>query len=195
MNLLSEENWLVVGLGNPGERYVRTRHNLGFMLVDRLADIVQTQVKRDECRALVGRAGPVGRGESALLAALKQLVASTQAVESSRGAGEALELLALKEALASFRRTSAAFDQLDRDLLRLPGDEVSALRAAAARSSGEARAALRGEAKSLLEAWLERGTAPYLTGRALAGMALEDSRQEQAAEHYGRARASLHPSH
>src|SRR5687768_12216358 len=48
------ENWLIVGLGNPGIGYERTRHNLGFMLVDLLARESQTQIKRDECRSLIG---------------------------------------------------------------------------------------------------------------------------------------------
>lgn len=50
------DNWLIVGLGNPGLQYEKTRHNLGFMLIDKLAWKYQTTVKREECRALIGRA-------------------------------------------------------------------------------------------------------------------------------------------
>jgi peptidyl-tRNA hydrolase, PTH1 family len=34
---MDEETLIIAGLGNPGEKYIKTRHNIGFMVVDELA--------------------------------------------------------------------------------------------------------------------------------------------------------------
>ena len=63
---MPEFDKLVVGLGNPGEDYEHTAHNLGFLVVDRLAVRNGIKVGRKDARALVGQ-GTVG-GKRVLLA-------------------------------------------------------------------------------------------------------------------------------
>jgi PTH1 family peptidyl-tRNA hydrolase len=47
--------YLIVGLGNPGKEYEWSRHNLGFMLIDKLAGEAGIEVRKRECQSLVGR--------------------------------------------------------------------------------------------------------------------------------------------
>jgi PTH1 family peptidyl-tRNA hydrolase len=56
---------LVAGLGNPGEEYALTPHNLGFLTVDRLAERHGIRVTRKDSRALIGL-GEIGLGEIGL---------------------------------------------------------------------------------------------------------------------------------
>jgi PTH1 family peptidyl-tRNA hydrolase len=46
--------FLVAGLGNPGEEYALSPHNLGFMVADRLAERHGIRITRRDSRALVG---------------------------------------------------------------------------------------------------------------------------------------------
>jgi len=46
--------YLVVGLGNPGEEYENTPHNLGFRVVDLLAERHSIRVTRKDSKALTG---------------------------------------------------------------------------------------------------------------------------------------------
>lgn len=52
---------LVVGLGNPGREYAQTRHNIGFMLIDRLAVRLNAQGMKLQSKAIVLTAQYEGR--------------------------------------------------------------------------------------------------------------------------------------
>ncbi len=53
--------YLIVGLGNPGRAYAHTRHNVGFMVVSRLAERLGVSFSRLQHKALIAQARYAGQ--------------------------------------------------------------------------------------------------------------------------------------
>ena len=56
----ASENWLIVGLGNPGREYEKTRHNAGFRALDLLAEDLGCKVDKLKFQGLYGQANYKG---------------------------------------------------------------------------------------------------------------------------------------
>jgi PTH1 family peptidyl-tRNA hydrolase len=93
--------WLVVGLGNPGEEYAATRHNVGFLLVRRLARSRGVELRG---RAFKARTAVVRGGDEDILLALPQTYMNRSGVSVR-------EILAGREIPPG--RLVVAYDDLD----------------------------------------------------------------------------------
>ena len=94
--------WLVVGLGNPGEEYAGTRHNAGFLLVQRVARARGVELRG---RAFKARTALVrGRADDDVMLALPQTFMNRSGVAVR-------EILARKEIPPA--RMVVAYDDLD----------------------------------------------------------------------------------
>ena len=54
--MAGEDRWLLIGLGNPGPKYVRTRHNYGFLVIDQLARDLAVTEWREKSKGLYAEA-------------------------------------------------------------------------------------------------------------------------------------------
>lgn len=71
----------IVGLGNPGMDYARTRHNAGFMVVDEMARRLGIEIGNSKCKALVGE-GRIGMTKIALLKPMTYMNLSGESVRA-----------------------------------------------------------------------------------------------------------------
>ena len=75
-------SWLIVGLGNTGDKYEGTRHNVGFDVIDALADDLDIPVQRLKFKALTNTA-TVGGQRVLLMKPVTYMNLSGEAVEQA----------------------------------------------------------------------------------------------------------------
>lgn len=103
----ASDRWLVIGLGNPGRAYERSRHNVGFLVVDELARRNGARVADKAARSLTGR---IRVGERELVLAKPQTMMNLS--------GVAAKALRAKYDV-SMERTLVIHDDLDHPFGRL----------------------------------------------------------------------------
>ena len=96
--------YIIAGLGNPTREYEKTRHNVGFEVIDVLADMRGTTVEVKKCKGLYGR-GIIG-GEKVLL--LKPQTFMNLSGESVRAAADFYKVDPASELLVIFDDISLA---------------------------------------------------------------------------------------
>ena len=92
---------IVVGLGNPGKKYERTRHNAGFMAIDELVSVIRIDLTQEKCHAVLGK-GTIG--------AEKIVLAKPQTYMNDSGRSVAA---LLKDSYASTADLIVLHDELD----------------------------------------------------------------------------------
>ena len=74
--------YLIVGLGNPGRQYEKTRHNVGFEVIDRLADRLSASVDEKKFKGCYGK-GVIGGNKVILLKPLTYMNLSGESVRAA----------------------------------------------------------------------------------------------------------------
>jgi PTH1 family peptidyl-tRNA hydrolase len=156
--------WLVVGLGNPGEEYAGTRHNAGFMLVDRLARAwgVDLRGRLFKSRTATARRG----GEDVLLVEPKTFMN-----RSGTAARAALEGKAVGP-----ERLIVVYDDLD-----IPLGEIR-VRSSGRPGTHKGMISITGEIRTEAFPRVRIGIGPLPPGRDAADYVLEPFRRAERAD-------------
>jgi len=156
--------WLVVGLGNPGDEYEATRHNAGFMLVERLAGAWGAELRGRLFKARTARARR--GGEEVLLVAPKTYM--------NRSGAAVREAMAGKEVAAD--RLVVAYDDLD-----IPLGEIR-VRRSGRPGTHKGMISIVGAIGTEAFARVRIGIGPLPAGRDAAEYVLEPFKRDERAE-------------
>jgi len=71
---------LIIGLGNPGLKYINTRHNVGFKVINKLAKLINIKIRCRKYKSMIG-SGKISGNEVILAKPMTYVNLSGEAVE------------------------------------------------------------------------------------------------------------------